>query len=59
MGGTIETIRARTKTELKKKVQQWISEAKGAGLEDIRLGWDPKRVVKTDNGYQIEVWAHT
>ena len=59
MGGTITTLYAGTKTELKREVQQWIRDAKGAGLKDIRLGWDPKRVVKTSNGYGIHVWAHS
>lgn len=59
MGGSIATISARTKTELKKKVQEWIRGAKAAGLTDIRRGWDPDRIVKTENGYEIEVYAHT
>lgn len=59
MGGAIKTLTARTKTELKREVQRWISEAKGMGLEDVRLGWDTKRIVKTENGYEITVWAHS
>jgi len=59
MGGSMGTVSARTKTELKRKAQQWIREAKSAGLNDIRRGWDPERVVKTDNGYEISLWAHT
>ena len=59
MGGASTTLEAKTKTELKRKVQKWIIEAKGKGLEDIRRGWDPERVVKIKNGYRITVWAHT
>jgi hypothetical protein len=59
MGGTSETLRAKTETELKKKVEKWIIGAKASGLTDIRLGWDPDRVVKTKNGYEIGVWAHS
>jgi len=59
MAGAITTLSAKTKTELKRKVQEWIVGAKAHELTDIRLGWDPDRVVKTENGYQIEVWAHS
>lgn len=59
MGGASTTLTARTKTELKRKVQKWTSEAKARGLTDIRRGWDPDRVVKTDSGYEITVWAHS
>jgi len=59
MAGVITILSAKTKTELKKKVQEWIAEAKAHNLTDIRLGWDPKRVVKTEDGYQIQVWAHS
>jgi len=59
VGGTITTLSAKTKTELKKKVQEWIAEANANNLTDIRRGWDPKRVVKTKDGYQIRVWAHS
>lgn len=59
MAGARDTLSARTKTELKKRVQEWIRDAKEAGLEDIRLGWDPDRVIQTDDGYSIQVWAHS
>lgn len=59
MGGNTETISARTKTELKKKAEQWIREAKRAGLKDIRQGWDPEKVIKTEKGYKITLWAHS
>ncbi len=32
MGGAFTTLEAKTKTELKSKVQDWIKEAKGKGL---------------------------
>lgn len=59
MAGAMTILSAKTKTELKEKVREWIVEAKAHGLTDIRLGWDSGRVVKTANGYQIEVWAHS
>ena len=59
MGGTIHTLKAKTEAELKRKVQKWATSAKARGLTDIRRGWDPKRVVKTEDGYEIEVWAHS
>lgn len=60
MGGATDIIRARTKTELREKVRKWTRGAKGQGLEDIRRGWDPKRVRKTQDGwYEIDVWAHS
>ena len=57
MTGATTTIEARTKEDLEKKVKQWIAEAKRNDLR-IRQGWDPRRVVKTENGYKITVWAH-
>lgn len=59
MGGALDTLKAKTKTELKRKVQNWIKEAREKGLEDIRQGWDPERIVKTKDGYEITVWAHS
>ena len=59
MAGTFTDITAPTKTELKKLVQQWIRDAKASGLEDIRLGWNSENVVKTEDGYKIQVWAHS
>jgi hypothetical protein len=59
MGGNFETIHAKTIEELKKKVDEWIQIAKSARLEDIRLGWDPKCIVNTEDGYKIDVWAHS
>ena len=59
MAGAMETLSAKTKAELRKKVTKWTAEAKRKNLTDIRLGWDPKRVVETEDGYQIEVWAHS
>lgn len=53
MGGMFGDIEAETKTELRKLVQEWASRMKGMGLEDIRLGYDSERVVKTEDGYKI------
>ena len=59
MGGNLRTISAKNKTELKERVQEWVREAKAVGLTDIRRGYDPERVVKTEKGYKIQVWAHS
>ena len=59
MAGGFETIKAPTKTELKKRVKQWEKQARGMDLSDIRLGYDPERVVQTEDGYSIQVWAHS
>ena len=59
MGGMNSVIEAATKTELKKQVQQWAVAVRGMGLEDIRQGWDSKRVEKTEEGYRIRVYAHS
>ena len=59
MAGFHTTIDAANKTELRKLVQEWARQMKDMGLEDIRLGWDSKRVTKTDDGYEIMVWAHS
>ena len=58
MAGTIQVIEARTKTELRSLVKEWERSVKAAGLEDIRLGYDPERVTRTAGGYSIQVWAH-
>ena len=59
MGGMFCDIDAPTKTELRKLVQQWARAMKDIGLEDIRLGYDPNKVEKTEDGYKIRVWAHS
>jgi len=58
MGGTFKTIEAKTKTELRKKVTAFTSEAKSMDF-DVRQGWDPTKVEKTKEGYKITVWAHS
>ena len=59
MGGARETLEAPTKDELKTKALAWQRGAKGLGLSDIRWGWDEDRVVKTETGYSIELYAHS
>ena len=58
MGGISKTITAKTKTELKKKANKWIRDVKAGEMRDIRLGYDPKDVKKTTEGYEIKLWAH-
>lgn len=53
---TVRTvITASTKTELRKLVQQWIASAREGEFGYVEAGYDPERVRKTDDGYQIEV----
>lgn len=58
MGGTHETLKAKTKKELKKKVKEWLKKAKQCHFYEY-WGWDPKQVRKTKDGYEILVRAHT
>lgn len=59
MGGDFSTLTASTKTELKEMVREWKRWAKGSGLDDIRLDWDTERVQEAEEGYSIQVWAHS
>ena len=59
MGGQTWTVEAPTIKELEKKAREWTRQAREGGLGDIRLGWDRSRVEKTEQGYRIELWAHT
>jgi len=58
MGGTTTYIEALNKTELREKVQKWVRAMRDADWY-IRTEYDPERVEKTDNGYRIQVSAHT
>jgi hypothetical protein len=59
MGGQMHIVEAQTIKELERKAREWTRQAREGGLEDIRLGWDRSRVEKTEEGYRIELWAHT
>ncbi len=60
MAGTMETLYAPTRTELRKKALEWERQAKGAMLTDIRAGYDPDRVQESDDGgYCILMIAHS
>jgi hypothetical protein len=50
-------LKANTEEELEREVEEWIENVQSTGLEDIRLGYDPYRVRKTKDGYEIEVYA--
>jgi predicted phosphatase len=58
VSGSIIKVCAGTKTELKKKVQETMKEARSMGLIGVHSGWDPERVVKTEKGYEITIWVH-
>ena len=56
MSGSISTIKASTLKELEAKVLATIKELKEEyGLPHVRAGWDPGRVIKTTDGYQIDI----
>lgn len=59
MGGSSEVITAVTMSELKTKVEEWYERAAGMGLEDMRIPWDETRALRTDEGYEFSVWAHS
>ena len=60
MSGAREVLRARTKTELAEKTHEWVRNMKDMNLGDIRLGWNPKRAEKAEDGWwEIRVWAHS
>jgi hypothetical protein len=59
MGGATAVITATTMEELKQKVEEWYAGAAANGLEGKRIPWDPDKALKTDEGYEFAVWAHT
>lgn len=58
MAGFSTTVTAKTKTELRQLAKKWEQQAKGMGL-DVDAEYDPARVVKTEEGYEISLHAHT
>ena len=58
MSGCIMKVCASSKPELEKEVRKTLKEARSMGLLGIHAGWDPKNVVKTENGYEIAIWVH-
>ena len=58
MAGVMRQLKASSMTALKKEVQAFTQDARDRGMQ-VRLGWDPKTVEKTeDGGYAILVHAH-
>ena len=53
----IHFVQAATKKELEIKVQEWLKDASEKGLDKVLLGWDPTRIIQTEEGYKIQVWA--
>ena len=58
MAGTTKMITAPTKTELRKLVQNFTGAARKIGW-GVQLGWDPERVMKTEDGWEILVRVHS
>ncbi len=60
MSRQIEVIKAKTLKELEEKARVWINTAYHYGGEATEIidGWDPKRVKKTAEGYEIGLHAH-
>jgi hypothetical protein len=59
MGGASQVITAPTLEELKQKVEEWYAGAAANGLDGVRIPWNPEMALKTDDGYEFAVWAHT
>jgi hypothetical protein len=59
MPAMLITVRAKTKEELKRKVEQQIREASKKGLQYVMYGYNDNRVKKIKSGYEIEVSVHS
>jgi hypothetical protein len=59
MPAMLITVKAKTKEELKKKVEQKIREAAKKGLQYVMYGYNDNRVKKVKDGYEIEVSVHS
>jgi len=58
MGGTRGTIKAKTKTELRRKYEEASVNARAQWLTDV-WNYDLERVKKTKDGYEIIFYAHS
>jgi hypothetical protein len=59
MPAMLITVRAKTREELKRKVEQQIREAAKKGLQYVMHGYSDSRVKKIKSGYEIEVSVHS
>ncbi len=59
MPAMIITVKAKSKTELKKQVAKKIKEASKRGLQYISQGYSDNRVKKVKGEYQIDLTIHS
>ena len=58
MAGSLVTLHAATKSELKRRAQEWQQGAREAGM-DIVEGYEPGRVIGAKGDYSIVLRAHS
>jgi len=59
MPAMIITVKARSKTELKRQVAEKIKQASKKGLQYISQGYSDNRVKRVKGGYQIDLTVHS
>ena len=57
MAGVMRQLKASSMTALKREVEAFTKDARDRGMK-VRLGWDPRTVEKTEDGYAILVHVH-
>lgn len=53
------TIEAKTKEELKKKVERKIKEAKKKGMNFVKDGYRDNNIKRFKGGYKIDIYVHS
>ena len=59
MPAMIITVKARSKTELKKQVAKKLQQVSKKGLHYISQGYSDDRVKRVKGGYQIDLTVHS
>jgi len=59
MPAMIITVKARSKTELKRQVAEKIKQVSKKGLQYISQGYSDNRVKRVKGGYQIDLTVHS
>lgn len=53
------TVEAKTKEELKKKVQKRIRDASNKGMSFVKEGYKENNVKRIKGGYKIDIYVHS
>lgn len=53
------TVEAKTKEQLKKKVQKKIKEASKKGMSFVKNGYKDNNVKRFKGGYKIDIYVHS